>query len=96
MKVRLIVEVSDDQRRALTGTRKLATRDDVRLYVEGALARLVDVFPPPPPSSRPVPPSTPTYSKALKERVEELKAKGVGEEDIQMYIRGWSMFDQQH
>ena len=87
MKVRLIVEVTDDQRRALSGGRKLATRDDVRAYVEGALGQLGVL------SSSFVDQAPSALSAPLAKKVKELKEKGWGDDAVGMYIKGWQSLD---
>lgn len=103
MKVALSLEVTDDQRRALAGG-KLATRDMVRAYVEGAVTALELINQPKaeahhPPASSTTAPSTPAlkvsapefedWPEALKEKVMEKRAAGWREDEIAAYARGW-------
>lgn len=95
MKVALSVEVTDVQRRALSGTKRLATRDEVRAYVEGALGQL-GASPTPvgstahnPISRVPIAPSA--SSPELEAQLDLYREKGWGEEALAAYVRGWQL-----
>lgn len=107
MKVALTIEVTDNQRRALTGKNRLATRDEVRAFVEGALGQLgastdqgtaahnPTVRAPAAPSANYGGPNLPpeaTWSEALSEKVAAGRAKGWREDEVAAYVRGWFTF----
>jgi hypothetical protein len=93
MKVALSLEVTDDARRALSASKRLASRDEVRAFVEGVVARLSEsqdsdaVSPLAAPSrNRDTAPFT---NPTLTKRLAELKAEGWTEDQLRSYERGW-------
>jgi hypothetical protein len=88
MKVAMTLEVSEDQRRAITGGRRRATRDEVRAYVEGALGASVSQADP-----RCVPPLSVPVRTPLDGRLADLQVAGWTEDQLASYRRGWEQVD---
>lgn len=94
MKVALTVTVTDEQRRALTGSKRLASRDEVRAFIEGTLGQLdapksIGATAHNPPARAPLVPSPDSYPPLLRQKLEVYKAKGWGEAELGMYVKGW-------